>query len=137
MELGTFGAILRFGLEWEERAATFYEQAAQGKVAALFQELAQGARKRLRRLEQARREGVAEMILESISGLDGDTYRTELDPAAAEAGLLRQALALENRAAEFYQDAAAKLPIREVARLFAQFAQENRQRGERVGEAAR
>ncbi len=132
MELGTFGAILRFAIDWEERAAAYYEQAARGPAEALFQELAQGARKRLRRLEQARREGVAEMILESISGLDGDAYRVELDAAAGEAGLARQAAALEETAARFYQDAAAKLPIREVARLFRQLAEENGQRAERL-----
>ena len=137
MELGTFGAILRFGLELEDRAAQFYEQGAQGELAALFQELGQGARKRLRRLEQARREGVTEMILESISGLDGETYRLELDAGDSEAGRLEQAQALEGRAAQFYQDAAAKLPIREVARLFTQLAQENRRRGERISEVAR
>jgi hypothetical protein len=135
MELGTFGAILRFALEWEERAAAFYEQAALGTTAALSQELARGARKRVRRLEQARREGVAEMILESITGLDGETYRVELDAGAPEAGRLEQARALEGQAARFYQDAAAKLPIREVARLFGQLAQENRQRLERLAVA--
>jgi len=135
MELGTFGAILRFGLELEDRAAQFYEQGAQGGLTGLFQELGQGARKRLRRLEQARREGVAEMILESITGLDGETYRVELDSRAPEAGRLEQARILEGQAAHFYQDAAAKLPIREVARLFGQLAQENRQRGECLGAA--
>ena len=135
MELGTFGAILRFGLELEDRAAQFYEQGAQGGLANLFQELGQGARKRLRRLEQARREGVTEMILESITGLDGETYHVELDARAPEAGRLEQARALEGQAAHFYQDAAAKLPIREVARLFGQLAQETRQRGERLGAA--
>jgi rubrerythrin len=132
MDLGTFGAILRFAIDWEDRAAAFYEQTAQGDVEVLFQDLARGSRRRLRRLEQARREGIAEMILEPITGLDGDTYRVELDPGVGEAGLVRQARALEEMAACFYQDAAAKLPIREVSRLFGQLAQENRQRGERL-----
>lgn len=134
MDLGTFGAILGFALDIEERAAAFYEQAASRAHAALFQELAQGARKRRRRLEQARREGVAEMILEPITGLDGVSYQVELDPSAGQADLLRQARALEETAARFYQDAAAKLPIREVARLMRQLAQESLQRAGRIGE---
>ena len=125
MELGTFGAILRFAIEQEQRAAGFYEQA--GGV-ALFEEMAQGARKRVGRLEQARREGIAEMILESISGLDGDSYSVAIDPQADEAGRLAQARALEKAATRFYQDAAAKLPIREVSRLFQRLAQDHGQR---------
>lgn len=134
MDLGTFGAILGFALAREERAAAFYEQAAQGNHAALFQELARGARKRRQRLEQARREGVAEMILEPITGLDGDSYQADLDPSAGQVELLRQARALEETAARFYQDAAAKIPIREVARLMQQLAQESRQRAGRIGD---
>jgi len=129
MELGTFGAILRFAIEWEERAAAFYEQGAGGGLTALFLDLAQGSRRRMQRLEQARREGVAEMILEPIRGLDGDAYRVDLD-APDEAGRAQKARALEEAAALFYRDAAARLPIREVARLFRQMAQENEQRRE-------
>ncbi len=127
MELGTFGAILRFAIELEQRAAAFYEQSAQAGGGALFEEMAQGARKRVGRLEQARREGVAEMILESISGLDGDRYTISLDPGADEAGRLAQARALEEAATRFYQDAAVKLPIREVSRLFQRLAQDHDQ----------
>lgn len=132
MELGTFGAILRFAMEWEERAAAFYEQGASGGLQALFPELAQGARRRLRKLEQARREGVAEMILEPIRGLDGRRYRVELAVPAEEGDLLRQARALEEAAARFYGEAAARLPIREVSRLFRQLAQENEGRRQRL-----
>jgi len=132
MELGTFGAILSFAIDWEGRAAAFYEQGAQGGLAVPFQELAQSSRKRLRRLEQARREGVAEMILESITGLNSDAYRAEWAPGLDEAGRLQQGRALEEAAARFYQDAAARLPIREVARLFQNLARENRQRRERL-----
>ncbi len=132
MELGTFGAILRFAVELEQRGAEFYEAAARGEVETLFRELAQGARKRVARLEQARREGVAEMILESITGLDGGAYAVALDPEADAATLRVQARTLEETAARFYRDAAAKLPIREVARLFQRLAQEHESGSERV-----
>lgn len=131
-ELSTFGAVLRFAIEWEGRAVAFYEQAAGSGGQALFTELAQGSLRRLRRLEQARREGVAEMILEPIQGLDGDAYRVDLD-VQDQAGLVQQARALEETAARFYTDAAEKLPIREVVRLFRQMAQENEQRRARLG----
>lgn len=132
-ELNTFGAILRFAIEWEGRAVAFYEQAASSGGQALFTELAQGSLRRLRRLEQARREGVAEMILEPIQGLDGDAYRVDLD-VQDQAGLVRQARALEEAAARFYRDAAEKLPIREVVRLFRQLAQESEQRREMLAQ---
>jgi len=128
MELGTFGAILRFAMDLEEQAVGFYEGTARGGLEETFGELARGSGKRLRRLERARREMVAEMILESITGLDGDAYHVDLDPGTDEAGLVRQAQALEETAARFYRDAAEKMPIREVVRLFQRLARENEQR---------
>jgi rubrerythrin len=128
MELGTFGAILRFAMDLEEQAVGFYEGAARGGLEETFGELARGSGKRLRRLERARREMVAEMILESITGLDGDAYQVDLDPGTDEAGLVQQAQALEETAARFYRDAAEKMPIREVVRLFQRLARENEQR---------
>lgn len=128
MELGTFGAILRFAIEMEERAAAFYEAAAQGALAEPFRELMRASRRRKQRLERARREGIAEMILESISGLDDAAYHTPLDPQADEAAWQRQASALQEAAARFYRDAAAKMPIPEIRRLFQQLAKENEKR---------
>lgn len=133
MELGTFGAILRFAMDLEQQAADFYEGAAGGGLEETFRELAQGSRKRLGRLERARREMVAEMILESITGLDGDAYRADLTPEASEAKLIRQAQVLEETSARFYRDAADKMPIREVVRLFQRLARENEQREAQLG----
>ena len=128
MQLGTFGAILGFALELEEQAAEFYGEAAQGRLEELFRQLMQGSRKRLSRLERARREGVSEMILESITGLDSDAYCVELDPEVDEAERLRQAVALEETIHRFYQDAAKKMPIMEIVRLFQRLTKENEQR---------
>lgn len=132
MELGTFGAILGFAMELEQQAADFYERSAAGGLDEAFLELARGSRKRLGRLERARREMVAEMILESIGGLDGDAYGVDLDLEAGEAGLLCQARALEKASARFYREAAAKIPIREVVRLFQRLLRENEQREARL-----
>lgn len=133
MELGTFGAILRFAMDLEQQAAGFYEGTTGGELEGIFRELARGSRKRLSRLERARREMVAEMILESITGLDGDAYGVNLDPEADEAGLLHQAQALEKTLARFYRDAADKMPIREVVRLFQRLVRENEQREAQLG----
>jgi rubrerythrin len=122
MKLGTFGAILNYALQIEEQTASFYRTAAQDHPGGLFADLARRAHKRLERLERARREGVAEMILEPISGLDGDDYVVVLNPETAPA---EQALALEKAAARFYRDAAKKMPIREIVRLFERMAGES------------
>ena len=134
MQLGTFGAIMGFAMDMEEQAAAFYEQAAHAKLAEPFGQLAQGSHKRAKRLERARRELVSEMILESITGLDGDHYQLDLDPQADDGALLRQALEMEEEALTFYGDAAAKMPIREVVRLFGRLARENERRLGQVAE---
>jgi rubrerythrin len=133
MELGTFGAILAFALDLEEQAVAFYVAAPEGRLAQAFGELARGSSKRLRRLERARRELVVEMVLEPITGLEGDPYRVDWDPQADEAGLLGQAVVFEEAAARFYGDAAAKMPVREVVRLFQRLARENEQRRAQLG----
>jgi rubrerythrin len=127
MELGTFGAILGFAMELEEEAVVFYDSAARGELERVCAERARGARKRLRRLERARRELVSEMILESIIGLDSGNYTASRDPSLEtdKKTLLAQARDLEATSARFYRDAAAKMPIREVARLLKRMADEH------------
>ena len=137
MQLGTFGAIMGFATEMEERAAAFYEQAAHAELAQVFGQLAEGSRRRAQRLVRARRELVSEMILESITGLDGDHYLLGLDPQVDDSSLLRQALEIEKVALTYYGDAAAKMPIREVVRLFGRLARENERRLGQVTECKR
>ena len=128
MDLATFGAIMSFGLDLEQQAAAFYEIAARGVLEEPFANLAKSARKRAVRMERTRREGIAEMILEPITGMDGDDYQLELTPDADEAELLRQAIALEETTQRFYMDAAGKIPIREVVRTCIRMAQESERR---------
>jgi hypothetical protein len=125
MELGNFGAILDFALQLEAQAATFYEAAAGGGHRGPYGQLIGDTRRRQRRLEQARREGVVEMVLEPVSGFNSDVYCLELDLGADEATSQRQAIALEDVAIRFYRDAAVKMPILGVARLFQRLAKEN------------
>ncbi len=128
MDLGTFGAILSFGMKLEEQTTSFYEGGAKGSLEEGFATLARGSRKRLKRLERNRREGVAEMILEPITGLDSDSYQVSLDPQTDEAEQLRQAKALEENAVRFYRDSAAKMPVREVSRALARMAEDSEKR---------
>lgn len=128
MDLGTFGAILSFSIDLEQQATEFYEAVACQDAASTSGGLAHGSAERRRRLLRARQELVSEMILESITGLEGDAYTVDLDPRAGDADVFAQALALESTAARYYRDAAAKMPIREVVRLFLRLAQENDRR---------
>jgi rubrerythrin len=125
VQLGTFGAIFSFALELEQQAVTFYEGAASGRLEEVFAERAKAGHKRVKRLERTRHEGVSEMILESITGLDGDDYRVDLAPVSDEADLLKQAVELEKATRRFYLDASKKMPVREVARVFERMAREN------------
>ncbi|MEW6716904.1 MAG: hypothetical protein AB1345_05320 [Chloroflexota bacterium] len=52
----------------------------------------------------------------------------ELNLEADEAELLSQSRSLEETTHRFYQKAAAKMPIREVVRLFERLAHENEKR---------
>ena len=128
MQLGTFGAIMGQAISIEDQAAKFFEQAARAEAVEIFAQLAIGSWKRRKRLERARQEMVSEMILESITGLDGEDYQVELDPRGESGEVLLQAIALEEATARFYRDAAAKMPIREVVRLFERLARESERR---------
>jgi len=132
MDLATFGAILSYAMEFEEQAAAFYAAAASGALEETFNDLGKSSRKRANRMERTRREGVSEMILEPIMGLNGDDYGVELSADASEPVLLEQAIGLEATSVRFYQDAAAKLPIREVVRTFSRMAEENTKRKNRL-----
>jgi rubrerythrin len=128
MELGTFGLIMRFAMSLEEKALVMYEDAGLGISTEVTQELVRGNRKRLKRLERGRREGVVEMVLEAITGLESDEY--QVDSGQGEG--LAKAAAFEEISARFYRDAAAKLPIREISRMFLRFAEENEKRQSRL-----
>lgn len=125
MDLATFGAIMTFALELEKQAAVFYEEAGRGSLEESFSDLAKRAHKRAKRIERTRREGVAEMILEPISGMNGDDYQVGLSSEGDESELLKRAIRLVETSIRFYQDAAAKIPVKEVARTCERMAQEN------------
>ncbi|MEN8164072.1 MAG: hypothetical protein ABFS37_08080 [Acidobacteriota bacterium] len=128
MDLGSFGAILRFAIELEEQVIALYETSA--REDNIFSRLIQDGKKRTQRLERARREGVVEMVLEPITGFDSDAYSVK--PVAGsnenELDLLRMAVMIEDTMIRFYRDAADKMPVLGVARLLQRLADENKRR---------
>jgi rubrerythrin len=74
---------------------------------------------------RARRENVTEMILEPVSGLHREDYEMDLKVPdhGEDAEIIRTALMLEERGKKFFQDASAKVPLPEVARIFRKVAQ--------------
>jgi rubrerythrin len=132
MDLATFGAIMTFAMELETEAISFYKKLSEDSPAKLPGELFRSSQKRWRRLERARREGISEMILESITGLDSDAYSTVSAEDIQTTDWQKGAQNLEATYERFYNDAAAKLPIKEISRLFARLAKDNRKRKERI-----
>lgn len=127
MDLATFGAILSFAIDIEEQAAQFYEAAA--PLHDQFATLASACRKNGKQLERIRRENVAEMILEPITGFESDDYTPDLalpgDASPVDAA--SQAAQVEMTFERFYEVAAEKLPIKEVSRRLEKLARQHRQ----------
>lgn len=132
MEISTFGALLAFAIELEERAAAFYETLAEiegcSKVRETLLEMAEQNRKRKGLLVSTRQENVTEMVLEPITDLKAEDYLVETDllqPSSC-AQALSKALEVERRAQRFYTDAGekAKHLLAGVARTFARLARE-------------
>jgi hypothetical protein len=112
MELGTFGAVLKFAMELEEKAISFYEEVRnKSSKSDHFTTLVQRGQKRLKILERVRRENTTEMILEPITGLDPDAYTPEISiPEGSDDKAIQSiAIALEKKLQEFYTDAAVKV----------------------------
>ena len=132
MELGTFGAIMKFALEVENDVTSFYESAkglAKNKeLAGLFDDLASRGQKRAKTIERVRRENITEMILEPITGLDSDTYTPviTIPEGADDKALQKIAVEIEKNLNAFYNQAAVKIDfLSEVAYSFELLAEAN------------
>ena len=131
MELGTFGAILTFALEFEGKITDFFTAAAdaagEGDAAEVFGDLAKAGGKRLKAIERTRRENVAEMILEPIADFRSEDYALDVDvPAGATAAaLVEQAAGIEKTAQAYYTAASQKVSVPEVARILKKMAQQH------------
>jgi rubrerythrin len=124
MALSTFGAMMGFAADIVGQAKAAYEAfsdaAKDPELKALLQQLASEEQKNHTLMERTRREHVTEMILEPIAGMFKKDYELHLNQAEQkdDAGLLRAALTLERREKKFFEDASAKVPLPEVARIF-------------------
>ena len=112
MQLGTFGAILKYAIEIEDAASFYYDalakKAPEGPRATVS-ELSNASKKNKQTLERARRMEIQEMILEAITGIDTVNYDVKFDvPADFKAGLMN-AVEIEKKASAFYSDSSKKL----------------------------
>ncbi len=130
--LTTFGAVLKYALELEAVAAAFYETASTitstQNLRSVFQALIIQGQKRIQILMRVRRENTTEMILEPISGLDGNAYRptTECPETCTDDALIQLAKAMENKINNFYTSAAEKVSfLSEAADIFERLAEEH------------
>jgi rubrerythrin len=138
MTLSTFGAIMGFAAELVKQAEDQYRALAlKAKDSTLKEVLEALSSEEVRNhalMMRARRENVTEMILEPVSGLHREDY--EMDPKVPDhredAEIIRAALILEERGKKFFQDASAKVPLPEVARIFRKVAQKKDENLERL-----
>ncbi|HUJ88999.1 MAG TPA: hypothetical protein VLX12_02300 [Syntrophorhabdales bacterium] len=124
MALSTFGAIMGFAAEMVGQAKlaceVLLEKAKNPELIELLHQLVIEEEKNQALMERTRREHVTEMILEPITGLYKKDYDVHLNQAEQkdDADLLRVALMLQTREKRFFDDASAKVPLPEVARIF-------------------
>lgn len=115
MELGTFGAIIKFALDIETKISNFYQTASDltkdEKLGSIFADLVVRGQKRTKTLERVRRENVTEMILEPILEFDSDSYSivTEISEGINDDNLRVLSTNIESTLLEFYTTAATKI----------------------------
>ena len=123
MMLESFGAIMTFAAELEGMSKDFYETAAGnpqcGDVKAIFEQFARESGKNQKNALRIRRENVTEMILEPIKNFSSEPFLFEINnPGYDELNsVLPNAVELEETAANFYNEASARIKaLPEVAR---------------------
>jgi rubrerythrin len=138
MTLTTFGAIMGFAAgmvkEAEETYKALAEKAKDGRLKEVLEALSVEEGKSHALMVKTRRENVTEMILEPVSGLDQGDYELDLRglDTGEDTGILRAALALEERGKKFFNEASAKVPLPEVARIFRKMVQKKEANLERL-----
>ena len=129
MALSTFGAIMGFAAEiigqTKEAYETFVGKARNPVLRETLQAFSGEEGKNYSLMEKTRRENVTEMILEPVTGLHQEDYEINLKmpDSTGDVDVLRTAMILEEREKKFFHDAAAKVSLPEVARIFRKIAQ--------------
>lgn len=127
MALNSFGTIMAFAIDLEEKLGSYYAHITNTDEA--FAIYAKRYAKRKLKVIAVRQEHVTEMILEPISGLNDADYDLVPDMTVADkAESIAEAIRLEEIALRFYVETAAKLNVTEAIRAFQKFASENAER---------
>jgi hypothetical protein len=113
-ELNSFGSILSYAIELETRLRDFYQSAGDTSRA-------DDCDKRRSNLERVRRENVTEIKLEPIEGLVESDYAFDAADTSPQ-GILDA----EAAAAQFYEDVAPKINVREAQRALERAARQHR-----------
>ncbi len=124
MKMENFGSILSFAAELEAADNGFYLEAASNSACAahkdMLEQFATDEKKHNKKMLRTRQENVTEMILEQIENFSKEPFisdRAGVSEMSLEA-VLKKAEELENKAIDFYTQAAEKLKaISEVARI--------------------
>jgi rubrerythrin len=138
MALTTFGAIMSFAAELVTQAGNRYRDfvsiVKDPGLKGFLEELCVQEKKLYAEILKARRENVTEMILEPVSGLDQETYEMKLGvlEPQEDAEVIKMALIIEERERKFFQEASAKVPLPEVARLFQKVARTKEDKVEKL-----
>ncbi len=132
LELGTFGAVMKYALELEEQSKTFYDKALSlisgEELKHVVHSLMTACITRMKTLERIRRENVTEMILEPIKNLDSDSYQltTGLPDSPDDDTIQAVAKAIEETRKHFYEKGSLKIEfLIEAATEFDRLADEN------------
>ncbi|MFC2159812.1 hypothetical protein ACFLQS_03750 [Actinomycetota bacterium] len=136
VEIRSFGSLLSFCLDLEEKLENFYLELSTNKenktYTTLFSKLAKKNKRRGSLLERIRRENINEMILQSINGLIPGNNLTNIDSTIdlEFMDLLKKAIDFERSSSVFYLDASnkASLILAESSRYFKKLSKENEDR---------
>ena len=132
LDLGTFGAVMKFAMELESIATEFYKSASSkttdADLGSLLEKLGIRSTKRNKILERVRRENVTEMILEPIEGLNSDSYNLEIDipENSDDKSLIGICIGAEEKRFKFFVESSTKIGfLIEAADTFERLADEN------------
>jgi hypothetical protein len=130
MDLGTFGAVLKYAIQLENSALKLYESVLNlidnERMKLIFVDLSKQNLKRIVTLKRLRCENTTEMILEPIYGLESDNYSIINNEFEDISDFKEIIIKIENTLNSFYQDASEKIDfLSEVAYTFEDFAEQN------------
>ena len=132
MQLGTFGAIMKFAMDLEIFAEQFYENALRCRLDSDVQSLMEKFHKRcsirVKLLERVRRENVTEMILEPIEDFESNPYVITITiPDGSDSTKVNEmASAVEKKRHGFFEKASVKIEfLIEAAETFERLSDEN------------